>query len=87
MAVQPSRPDGFYTTPESARLLGVKPWLIRKWRERGWLAPQGLDERGHPLHTPEALRAAERLVTANGIARTGTNPRQLRNRARRQEAA
>ena len=76
-----TRGDGFLTTAESARLVGVKPWLIRKWRERGWLVPQGLDERGNPLHTREAVRAAELRVQENGIAASGIDPRQLRNRA------
>jgi len=79
-ALTPSRPDGFLTTPEAARLLGVKAWLIRKWRSRGWLAPQGLDERGNPLHTAEALRAAEKLVREHGIEASGVDPRQLRGR-------
>jgi uncharacterized protein YjcR len=85
--MRPTRDDGMLTTADAARMLGVQPWLIRKWRSRGWLATQGLDERGRPLHTPEALRAAERRVTANGIAASGTSPRQLRGRARRAEAA
>ena len=85
--MRPTRDDGMYGTVQAAQVLGVKPWLIRKWRERGWLATQGLDERGRPLHTPEALRAAERRVTANGIAASGTSPRQLRGRARQREAA
>lgn len=75
-----SRPDGFLTTPEAARLIGVKPWLIRKWRQRGWLAPQGLDEQQRPLHTVEAVRAAEQLVRQHGIEASGVDPRQLRQR-------
>ena len=74
----PSRPDGYLTTPEAATLVGVKPWLIRKWRQRGYLAPQGLDERGNPLHTPEAVRAAEKLVVEHGLEASGVNPRLLR---------
>jgi uncharacterized protein YjcR len=85
--VRPTRCDGMYGTVQAAQMLGVKPWLIRKWRERGWLATQGLDERGRPLHTPEALRAAERLVREHGITASGTDPRQLRGRARQREAA
>jgi hypothetical protein len=84
----PSRPDGYLTTREAARLAGVRPVTIRQWRKRGWLAPQGLDEHGWPLHTPEAVRAAEALVRANGIAASRTDPRQLRGRtAARQEKA
>lgn len=87
--MRPTRSDGMLTTVQAAEYLGpdVKPWLIRKWRQRGWLATQGLDERGYPLHTPEALRAAERRVTANGIAVSGTSPRRLRGRTRQREAA
>lgn len=73
-----SRADGYLTTPESASLLNVKPWLIRKWRQRGWLKPQGLDERGFPLHTAEALRATEKLVREHGIEASGVDPRRLR---------
>jgi hypothetical protein len=42
--------------------------------------PQGLDERGNPLHTPEALRAAEKLVREHGIEASGVDPRKLRSR-------
>lgn len=83
----PAHPSGMLSTPESARLLGVAPVTIRQWRARGWLAPQGLDERGYPLHTPEALRAAEKLVTGHGIAASGINPRQLRRRSQTLRAA
>ena len=85
--MRPTRDDGMCGTVQAAQALGVKPWLIRKWRERGWLATQGLDERGRPLHTPEALRAAERLVREHGITASGTDPRQLRGRPRQREAA
>lgn len=85
-ALVSSRGDGFLTTPESATFLGVKPWLIRKWRSRGWLKPQGLDERGFPLHTAEALRATEKLVCQHGIEESGVNPRRLRGRPREHEA-
>jgi DNA-binding transcriptional MerR regulator len=86
--VLPQRPDGYLTTAEAARLAGVAPGTIRQWRWRGRLAPQGLDERGRPLHTAEAVRAAEHLVRANGLAASKTDPRQLRGRTRgTQEAA
>ncbi len=78
--VRPTRGDGFLTTPEAARLVGVSPATIRKWRQRGWLVPQGLDERDRPLHTREAVRAAERRVQANGIRTSGIDPRLLRKR-------
>lgn len=77
----PSRADGFLTTPEAARLVGVKPVTIRKWRARGHLVPQGFDDRGYPLHTREAVRAAEKLVRENGLQASGIDPRQLRRAA------
>jgi uncharacterized protein YjcR len=87
VTVVPTRDDGMLGTVQAARYIGVSPATIRSWRWRGWLATQGLDERGRPLHTPEALRAAERLVREHGITASGTDPRQLRGRARRVEAA
>ena len=78
--MRPTRGDGYLTTAESARLVGVKPVTIRQWRKRGYLAPQGLDERGYPLHSRQAVRAAERLVRENGIQASGIDPRQLRGR-------
>lgn len=81
VSVLPSRTDGMLNTEESGRLVGVPPHLIRKWRQRGWLQRQGLDERGRPLHTREAVRAAEKLVRENGIEKTGIDPRHLRGRA------
>ena len=80
VVVPHSRADGYLTTPEAARLVAVKPGTIRQWRKRGYLAAQGLDERGWPLHTPEAVRAAERLVRAQGIAASKTDPRLLRGK-------
>lgn len=77
----PAHPSGMFSTPELARALGVKPSTIRSWRNRGWLERQGLDERGNPLHTLEAGRAAEKLVCEHGLKTSGINPRQLRNRA------
>jgi len=74
----PARGDGLLTTPQLARLLGVSPATVRSWRNRGWLAKQGLDERGHPLHTPEAGRAAEKLVREHGLQASGVDPRLLR---------
>jgi hypothetical protein len=80
VVMHPARGDGYLTTAESARLAGVRPVTIRQWRNRGYLAAQGLDERGYPLHTAEAVRAAELLVHNNGIAASGIDPRQLRGR-------
>jgi hypothetical protein len=73
-----SRADGFLTTRDAARLIGVRPVTIRQWRARGWLVSQGLDEHGYPLHTPEAVREAERQVCARGIKHSAVNPRQIR---------
>ena len=77
----PARDDGFLTTPEAAALVGVRPVTIRQWRNRGWLAVQGLDERGYPVHSREAVRAAERRVRENGLQTSGIDPRQLRRAA------
>lgn len=74
----PSHPSGYLTTRESARLIGVSAGTIRKWRSTGRLAPQGLDEHGYPLHSAEAVRAAEALVRQNGITASGIDPRALR---------
>jgi len=80
VVMRPGRGDGLLTTPEAARLVGVKPVTVRQWRARGWLVPQGLDERGYPLHTREAVRAAEKRVRENGLQASGIDPRQLRGR-------
>jgi hypothetical protein len=80
-----SRPDGFLTTREAADLLCVSRKTIQAWRRAGWLPTQGLDERGYPLHTPEAVRAAELRVHENGIAKGGYDPRRLRGRSREPE--
>jgi DNA-binding transcriptional MerR regulator len=76
--MRPTRGDGFLTTAEAGQLAGVSAATIRSWRNRGWLAPQGLDEHGRPLHTREAVRAAERKVRANGLRTSGVDPRSLR---------
>ncbi len=76
----PTRGDGLLTTPQLARMLGVSPSTVRSWRKRGWLARQGIDERGNPLHTAEAGRATERLVREHGLEQTGVDPRLLRGR-------
>lgn len=72
------RPDGYLTTVDAAEFIGVSASTIRQWRARGWLAIQGLDEKRYPLHTREAVRAAERRVRENGLTRNGTDPRQQR---------
>jgi hypothetical protein len=75
-----------YGTVAAAKLLGKSPATIRSWRNRGWLAAQGLDERKRPLHTIEALRASEKLVRQHGIEASGVDPRRLRGRNREPEA-
>ena len=85
--MRPTRGDGFLTTAESARLVGVQPVTIRQWRKRGVLLPQGLDERGYPLHSRQAVRDAERLVRERGLEASGIDPRQLRGRGKTSEAA
>ena len=85
----PVRPDGFLTTPEAAAAVGVQPVTIRKWRRKGYLAPQGLDERGYPLHTREAVQEAEKKVRQQGLDATkGTvDPRKMRKAATIGDAA
>lgn len=78
--MRPGRGDGFLRTDEAARLVGVSAATIRSWRHRGWLEAQGLDERNRPLHTKEAVRAAERRVQENGMRTSRIDPRQLRGR-------
>jgi hypothetical protein len=60
---------------------------IYSWRKRGHLVAQGLDERGYPLHTREAVRAAEKRVRENGLQSSGIDPRQLRGRGQSFPAA
>ena len=80
-AMRPTRGDGFLTTAESAALAGVSPATIRKWRERGHLVPQGLDERRRPLHTAAAVREAEQRAREAGLKASGIDPRRLRRAA------
>jgi transposase-like protein len=79
--MRPGRGDGYLTTAEAARLIGVSVNTIYSWRNRGHLVAQGLDERNRPLHTREAVRDAERRVRENGLAASGIDPRQLRRAA------
>jgi len=79
--MSPRRADGYLTTAEAAALAGVSVNTIYTWRNRGHLVAQGLDERGRPLHTREAVRAAEQRVRQNGLAASGIDPRQLRRPA------
>lgn len=82
-----TRGDGFITTEEAARLVGVKPGTIRKWRSMGYLLAQGLDERQRPLHTRDAVREAEGKVRQRGLEASGVDPRQLRGRPKARKAA
>jgi hypothetical protein len=78
-----------YGTAEAADLVGVSPATIRAWRRAPLdldhpegprlLEPQGLDERGNPVHSGRAVRAAEKIVHDRGIERGGYDPRRLRN--------
>ena len=83
----PARDDGFLTTAEAAQMAGVAEVTIRQWRKRGRLPVQGYDERGRPLHSAQAVRAAEGLVRRNGIRKSGVDPRLLRRGCADGEAA
>jgi DNA-binding transcriptional MerR regulator len=78
--MRPTRGDGYLTTALAAQMVGVTPATIRKWKQRGWLSPQGLDERNRPLYARQAVRAAERQVRENGLRTSGIDPRALRRR-------
>ena len=80
VVMPPSRADDYLTTRDAAEFIGVSPATIRQWRARGWLAIQGLDEKRYPLHTREAVRAAEKTVRRNGLEASGVDPRQTRGR-------
>jgi DNA-binding transcriptional MerR regulator len=77
----PTRGDGLMRTNEVARMLGVDPSTVSKWRERGRITPDGLDERNRPLYRRATARAAERLVRENGLRTSGVDPRTIRKRA------
>jgi len=83
----PARVDDFLTTKDAARLVGVAPVTIRQWRKRGLLPTQGLDERGYPLHSREAVKEAEEKVRARGMEWSGIDPRRLRKQPEASEAA
>lgn len=76
-----TRGDGLLGTAQSAKLVGVQESTIRSWRSRGVLDTQGLDERGNPLHSREAVVAADRQVRENGLKTSLGDPR-LRRKAR-----
>ena len=79
--VLPERGDGLLNTARAARLVGVDPSTLSKWRERGHITPDGLDERGRPLYRRDTVLAAEQEVRERGIATSGIDPRRLRRRA------
>ena len=74
-------PSGLLDMREAAALAGVSVRTIRSWRDKGYLDRQGLGGDGRPLFTAAAVRAAEQLARAKGIAASGIDPRQLRGRA------
>lgn len=78
--MRPTRGDGFLTTQQSADAVGVSASTLRNWRSQGYLELQGLDERGRPLHTLEAVQAADRLAREAGLRASGIDPRRLRRR-------
>ena len=79
--VQPADPSGLMSTIEAARFAGVKPVTIRQGRARGWLDKQGLDQRGYPMHSRDAVREAERKVRENALASACPfDPRRTRGR-------
>lgn len=85
VSMTPTRGDGMLTGPQADRLVGGKGdgALIRKWRQRGHITPDGLDERDRPLYYPATVRAAERLVTQNGLRTRHINPRTERRAMQR----
>jgi hypothetical protein len=78
-----TRGDGMLNGPQAARLAGMSESGFRNWRQRGWISPDGLDERGHPLYYPATVRTAVREVTQRGLqaSRGKLDPRQIRQRA------
>lgn len=85
--MQPAHPSGLFSTREAAVLAGVKAPTIRAWRAAGILAPQGLDERGYPLHSAQAVREAEKQARANAMASAcHFDPRRTRGRVRPEAA-
>ncbi|MFD5081874.1 MerR family transcriptional regulator [Kitasatospora sp. NPDC058406] len=54
--------DHLLTGPEVAALCGVDPATVRKWKERGIITPDGLDDRGRPLYRQLTAARAERAT-------------------------
>lgn len=59
-----TRDDGYITGAQAATLARVKPGTIRQWVARGHLTRVGLDERGHNLYDPAAVRRTEAKLRA-----------------------
>jgi DNA-binding transcriptional MerR regulator len=78
----PERGDGLLNTAAAARLVGVKPPTIRRWRYLGYLRTAGTDERGFPLHHPADVREADLIATEKGLSGNGLNPRKQRGKPR-----
>lgn len=78
--VAPSRADGYLTTKEAALLVGVSPSTIAAWRNAGLLPSLPTGRGRERVHEAEAVRAAERKVRENGLAKGGYDPRRLRGR-------
>lgn len=72
-----TRGDGLLTTSQAAQLVGRRPGTVYSWVSRGWLLPDGLDERGRPLYSPKNVRAVELQVRDRGIEASGIDPRLL----------
>lgn len=79
--MRPTHDRPLLTTNQAAERVGVKPWLIRKWRQRGLLEPAGLDEHGWPLYAEDAVIEAECQARENGLRTSGVDPRLLRSAA------
>lgn len=55
----------------SARAAQVTPGTIRSWRNRGHLAPVGLDDRDRPLYDHADLARAEHATRARALRLVG----------------
>jgi len=48
------------STSEAAQIAGVSAATVRKWKQRGLIAPAGLDERNRPLYRMRDVALTER---------------------------
>ena len=62
------------TGPQAAKLCGVTPAAIRKWRQRGLITPDGLDKRGRPLYRQLTIAQAEKRTRARAGRQVGHAP-------------